>query len=105
MPSGRATIDFGVFPGKSHATLDVAETGIVAGSEIEAWLEPEATADHSEDEHLLETITVKAMAKNVGVGFTVHAWNHSDFFDRSGPEPKGTLIYGQWTVGWATKND
>ena len=104
MPSGRTTVDFGAFPGSSHVTVAVAEAGVVAGSEIEAWLEPEATADHSEDEHLVESIKVMAMAKNVGVGFTIHAWNPSDFFDRSGPDPIGTRLYGQWTVGWATNN-
>jgi hypothetical protein len=105
MPSGRTTIDFGAFPGTTHASVAVAETGIVAGSEIEAWIEPEATADHSEDEHMLEQITVVARDKNVGVGFTVHGLHQNPLFDRSGPEPIGTRIYGLWTFGWASKND
>lgn len=107
MPSGRTILDFGAFPGSSHATVAVADAGIVAGSEIEAWMEPEATADHSEDEHMLETIKVVARDKVVGVGFTIHGWNTSDLFDfsRGNREPVGTRLYGQWTVGWASKND
>lgn len=103
--TGVATLDFGAFPGSSHAT--VAITGLPnlnATSRVLAWVEPSVTADHSEDEHMLETILVSARDRIAGTGFTIHGWNRSDLFDISGMEPKGTLIYGQFTVGYAWKN-
>lgn len=125
--TGTTTIDFGAFPGSSHATVAVTgQTGIVAGSIVQAWLRPVATADHSADEHMLETISVHAADIVAGTGFTVHAFNvgtinepaedarakdnlsqvraggpgqqggHTG--DRGG---RGTRLYGQWTIAWS----
>lgn len=59
--TGIATLDFGSFPGSSHAKVDVTgQAGILSGSLVEAWLKPAATADHSADEHLVDTIRVMA---------------------------------------------
>lgn len=124
--TGTATIDFGAFPGSSHATVAVTgQTGIVAGSIVQAWLRPVATADHSADEHMLETISVHAADIVAGTGFTVHAFNvgtineptedarakdnlsqfraggrgqQSLVGDRGGI---GTRLYGQWTIAWS----
>jgi hypothetical protein len=116
------TIDFGAFPGKSDASLDITgQTGIDSASVVTAWLQPADTDDHTADEHRLETISV--MAGNVipGVGFTIYATNNSQ---RNEPLTKpaidrfrsaattvygyagesvggrGTLIYGKWSVAW-----
>lgn len=36
---GVTQVDFGVFPGSSHATVTVTgQAGFVAGSEVEAWI-------------------------------------------------------------------
>ena len=126
---GHTTIDFGAFPGSSHATVAVTgQAGIVAGSDAEAWIRAEASADHSADEHIVETIQVRAAAIVAGVGFTIHAWNTSELnepvtqpvhptsvFTSSATaigvksaQPgvvapgggRGTRLYGVWNVSW-----
>jgi hypothetical protein len=116
------TIDFGAFPGKSDASLDITgQTGIDSASVVTAWLQPADTDDHTADEHRLETISV--MAGNVipGVGFTIYATNNSQrneplvapgmanfrsaattFYGDSGGSVggRGTRIYGKWSVAW-----
>lgn len=125
--SGQTTIDFGAFPGASDASVVVASAGISAGSKVKAWLTPVATADHSADEHMLETIKVFAGAINPGVGFTIYAFNTSEHNEpleaygagksgglavagsggthglnggTDGVGGMGTRIYGRWTVNW-----
>lgn len=122
--SGSTTIDFGAFPGASDASVAVTgQAGIVAGSLVEAWILPDATADHSADEHMLETIKVFADRDSIiaGTGFTIRAFNSSQLnepLETPGPSRfrsvagsvygfvgnsvggKGTRIYGQWTIGW-----
>lgn len=110
MATGTATIDFGAFPGKSDASVDVTgQSGIVSGSLVEAWIRPVATSDHSADEHMLESI--KVFAGNIvgGTGFTIYAFNVDK--NVGDPASKGTrtagygggdtLIYGTFTVAWA----
>lgn len=119
---GTATIDFGAFPGSSHATLDITgQTGILTGSRVKAWLMPADTADHSADEHLVEPIKVMAGPPTAGVGFTIHAFNDNPLnepleiagvskfrataasvYGTSAPSVggMGTLVYGQWNVCW-----
>lgn len=115
MPTGTITVDFGVFPGKSDASVAVTgQAGILSNSLVEAWLYPVATADHSADEHLVETIQVRAGAPTAGVGFTIYAINESQLNEpleplrgespaspMSGRGGIGTRIYGLWTVAWA----
>lgn len=123
--SGTAIIDFG--SGSSHATVDVTgETAILSNSLVYVWIKPEATADHSADEHMVETIKVHASDIVAGDGFTIHGFNTSELFEMinepthgrlfgtgiySGPGQerrttdidrggRGTLITGTWTVGW-----
>lgn len=106
---GTATLDFGAFPGSSHATVAVTgQAGIVAGSLVEAWLRPEASADHSADEHMLETLKVVARDIVAGTGFTIHGVNESELFERNPGQyhgareggGQGTRIYGEWSVAW-----
>lgn len=126
---GTATIDFGAFPGSSHATVAVTgQAAIVAGSVVQAWIRPVATADHSADEHMLETIKVHAADIVAGTGFTINAFN-AGMLNEPGEDPrvkdnlsqiaarpggrglqdgltadsggKGTRIYGQWTIAWS----
>ena len=119
---GTTTIDFGAFPGGSDASVTVTgQASILSGSLVEAWLFPAATADHSADEHVVESI--KVMAGNVvaGTGFTIYAVNTSTLnepLSKAGVSTfrgaatsaygyggetvggTGTRIYGQWSVGW-----
>lgn len=108
---GTATLDFGAFPGASDTSVAVTgQASIVAGSLVEAWIRPVATADHSADEHMLETIKVVAGNIVASTGFTIYGFNTSDLIEQPmGDMPgqrarygggKGTRIYGQWTVAW-----
>ena len=126
---GTATVDFGAFPGSSHASVVVTgQASIVAGSVVQAWIRPVATADHSADEHMLETLKVHASSIVAGTGFTVNAFNAGtinepdvaavsrDGVSQIAARPggrgkqdgltaavggKGTRIYGQWTIAWS----
>jgi adenosine/AMP kinase len=129
MATGTATLDFGAFPGGSDASVAVTgQTGIAAGSFVEAWLSPAATADHTADEHLVETIKVVAGNISAGVGFTIYGINTSQLNEpvelhgnvtsiysssataigvkvsQTGNTEyrggKGTRIYGTWNVSW-----
>lgn len=111
MATGTATLDFGAFPGKSDASVAVTgQGGIVAGSLVEAWLRPVATADHTADEHMVETLKVIAGNIVAGTGFTIYGFNTSQLNENPPGERhvmyatgqgRGTRIYGQWTVAWA----
>lgn len=119
---GSGTLDFGAFPGKSDAFVDIASGGVLTTSIVWAFLRPVATADHTADEHWVESLevtgicevngTVRIYGKNVnnlfsalvpGPAFvdraTTNPFPNMDFKDRFGGE--GTLIYGQWSVGFA----
>lgn len=115
--SGTATLDFGAFPGQSDASVAVTgQAGIVSGSLVEAWIRPVATADHTADEHIVETLRVMAGNIVAGTGFTVYGVNTSQINEPVtqesplGPGPpdaqptdrggKATRLYGQWTVAW-----
>lgn len=96
--SGTTTVDFGAFPGKSDTSVAVTgQAGIVAGSVVGAWLRPVATADHTADEHLLETLRIEAGNIVAGTGFTIYALNTNQI-----PDPKQSpRIYGLFNVAWA----
>lgn len=90
---GTATLDFGAFPGKSDALVDVTgQAAILSGSLVEAWIRPVASADHSADEHLMETLKVSAGNVVAGTGFTIYGMNTGQIGE--------TLIYGQWSIWW-----
>lgn len=91
MATGTATLDFGALPGKMDTTVAVTGQGaIVAGTLVEAWLRPVATADHTADEYTIEELSVKAAAIVAGTGFTIY-----------GNATGRTPIYGTWTIAWA----
>lgn len=101
MATGTATLDFGAFPGKSDASIAITgQAAIVAGSLVEAWIRPVATADHSADEHMVETLKVFAANISAGVGFTIYGFNTSQLNEPDPDGGRGTRIYGQWTVAW-----
>lgn len=96
--TGIASIDFGVFPGKSDTSLAITgQAGILAGSLVEAWIRPVATADHSADEHMVETIRIFAGNIVAATGFTIYAFNSCEISDAVSNAP---TIYGLWTVAW-----
>ncbi len=126
--SGTSIVDFGS-GGASDASLVVTgQTAILAGSLVYCWIKPEATDDHSADEHMVETLKVFASDVVAGVGFTLHVLNTSEIVAAGIPElalrgrssgagaaPGGgraarnnlpnlggtaSLITGKWSVGW-----
>ncbi len=121
--TGKTTIDFGAFPGKSDASINITgQAAILADSLIEAWIRPEATADHTADEHMVETLKVIAGNIVAGTGFTIYAFNINQInepmeplrvapfktaattvygYVASSKGGQGTRLYGQWTVAWA----
>ena len=130
--TGKTTVDFGAFPGKSDASVAVTgQAAIVADSLVEAWIRPEATVDHTADEHLVETLKVIAGNIVAGTGFTIYGFNTNQlneplfpgrgvagvevaaavitkerqgeggFSPVRGVGGMGTRIYGLWTVAWA----
>jgi hypothetical protein len=99
----------------------IPETGVTAGSVVQAWLIAADTADHNAEEHIIETITVIPGAPIAGTGFNVYARNNSQLNEPltlinpvkfktiqtqiAGSSTPGyggmaTRIYGQWTIGW-----
>jgi len=108
--TGTADLDFGAFPGKSDASVDVTgQTSIVAGSIVQAWIRPVATADHTADEHLVEELQVIAGNIVAGTGFTIYgvhspATNEPLTEDRDRVRAPaggyGTRLYGVWKVAW-----
>lgn len=127
---GTATLDFGAFPGASDASVAVTgQAGIVAGSLVEAWIRPVATADHTDTEHMVETLKVFAAAIVAATGFTIYGFNTSQQNEPVEATPNantmqevsattinnknvqpaqkeygggaGTRIYGTWTIAWA----
>lgn len=74
MAKNTAIVDFGSFPGSTHATVVVTgETNIVSGSKVEVWIDNLASADHTADEHLLENLRVGHSTIVAGTGFTCEA--------------------------------
>jgi hypothetical protein len=129
--TGTTTLDFGAFPGKSDTSTAVTgQASIVAGSLVEAWIRPVATADHTADEHMVETLKVVAGNIVAGTGFTIYGFNTSQQNEPANPPRtsstsvlptsgltdgpvgpgslqsnfgggKGTRLYGLYTVAWA----
>jgi hypothetical protein len=86
---GHTTVDFGVFPGTAEARVTITgETGIVAASDVEAWIRCEASADHSADEHAIEDFDVHAQDISAGSGFLITV------------RPRVGRAYGVFNVSW-----
>lgn len=89
MATGTATLDFGAFPGKCDASVAVTgQAAIVSGSLVEAWIRPEATADHTAGEHMVESIKVFAADIVAGTGFTIYGFDEGETYQRV-PEAYG----------------
>lgn len=88
MPQGTTILDFGIAPGKSDVTLQVAQPAITAGQLAEAWLFPAVTASHNVDDHIYEEIQVTAHSVVAGVGFSITA------------RTRNKALTGAWSVGW-----
>ena len=107
---GTAIVDFGAFPGVSDASVAVTgQAAIVAGSAVEAWIALAASANHSADEHMIETINIRAGNIVAATGFTIYALNtnqisESDLKDIEKRSKVSALreprLYGKFNVFW-----
>lgn len=120
---GNTTVDFGAFPGKSDAEIDITgQTGFdPLTHQVQVWMRAEDSTDHTADEHLIETIAVGATNFSAGAGFTIRAWNTSQINEPLTPQGnnrlrnaltmtlgnsspsnggKGTRLYGKWNINW-----
>ena len=86
---GTTTINFGAFPGALDASVTVSAPNILAGSNLDAWIEAAATADHSIDEHWADPPVITSGNIVAGVGFTIY-----------GISRDGGTIFGQYPVQW-----
>lgn len=94
---GTAVLNFGAFPGQSDTSVVITgQSGILSGSLVEAWIRSADSADHSADEHLVETLKVVAGNIVAGTGFTIYGVNQSQLASHG----QGTRLYGQWNVSW-----
>lgn len=91
---GTATLDFGAFPGAPDGSVAVTgQTGILAGSLVEAWVLPATTTDHSVAEHYVSPPRVEAGEVVAGTGFTIRGFATDAVGDLA-------TTYGQWNVAW-----
>jgi hypothetical protein len=93
--TGTVSLNFGAFPGDTAATVDVASTGIVAGSSIEAWILPAATAEHSIDEHVIEELVVRAAYLSDG-----NLRIYGQATGSGSRSQNGHKLYGNFNIGW-----
>ena len=73
--TGTATIDFGAFPGSNEASVTFADTGVGAGSSVEAFImAADTTSDHTAADHRYagELFSLTALP-TAGVGGTIYA--------------------------------
>ena len=80
------TINFG--SGATDASVFVAHSGVSAGSMVEAWIFPAATANNTADNHWVEDLTVMAGGIVPGSGFTIYAKANTG------------MAHGIYTIGW-----
>lgn len=87
--SGKTVVDFGAHPGTTLASVAITGQGTIAAasSTVRAWIQAEATADHTLDEHVIEQLEVVAGNIVDGVGFTIYVRCNFN-------------TTGQWTVAW-----
>ena len=87
---GTTTIDFGAFPGTTDTSVAVTGQGaIVAGSLVEAWIRPEATASHSVMDHVVDPPRVIASDIVAATGFTIYGFTNNTI-----------RHHGLYTVAW-----
>lgn len=96
---GTAELNFGVFPGTSIATVDVASVGVLVTSKLQAWIRPTATADHTDIDHVAASMAVHAIYLSDG-NFRIYGSNRNDV---TAPDSKKNqpMFVGRYAVNWA----
>lgn len=111
--SGVATLNFGAFPGAPQATVTItAVDASDPNAEIDAWIIPIATADHSADEHVYDPPRVGAAIVGSTIVITGLPSGRDLYVPAGTPfgnpansqQPVGNtqcMPYGAWSVAWA----
>ena len=71
MPVGTATLTFDD-AGEAQVVV-TGQTTLAADADIEAFMMGDSTADHAEDEHIVEPIHLRVGDVIAGTGFTIYA--------------------------------
>ena len=108
MPSGTIEVDFGAFPGAVEATVAIPDTGVVADSEIGAFVAAVASSAHTADEHAVAAQCFEVIAHDIspGVGFSATV-RHKPNPGMGMPNRLGFLevdtqrTWGTVTLAWA----
>ena len=71
---GTATVDFGAACTDRAAVVVTGQAGILAGSQVEAWLMAVGTAENGVDAHILAASLMSLItgATVAGTGFTIY---------------------------------
>lgn len=75
--SGIATIDFGATPTEEGSIAVTGQMGILATSNIQAFIVARSTIDNNETNHKFGAIALRLIVSDivVGVGFTINAYS------------------------------
>ena len=112
--SGVAVLDFGAFPGQPMASVVVTSPDVSdPNAELDTWVIPVATVDHTADEHVVDGPAVVAAYTTPGTSFTITGYQNA----KTIPVPPGTPFggdnsqqpigqrqinpYGKWSIAWA----
>lgn len=90
--SGQTTISagaIGTMTNEVTATVTGQAGILAASSEVDAWISPKATTDHSVDEHRVDQLKVDAYDIVDATGFTISL------------RCENGSLYGDWNVAWA----
>lgn len=109
--SAQTILDIGAFPGASDVEFSITGlSGIADASQVEAWIEPSATTDHSLDEHVVDPPFAVAYSPSAaGASMKIRllardSYPVADIVSNNGfspPNNNAPLIYGKWNVGYA----
>lgn len=84
---GTTTVDFGSKATDTSVAV-TGQAGILAGSLVEAWIFPAATASNTVDNHYVDDLHVVAGNIQAGTGFTIYA------------TCKTGLAHGVYNIAW-----
>lgn len=93
---GTAVLDFGAFPGSNVAITDVVATGVISTSAVEAWIRPEASADHTDTDHVAAPMKVTGQYLSDG-NIRIYGININDVIPPLENTPPKTLTALQAT--------
>ena len=110
--SGATDVNVGAFPGVDSYTATIAAAGCTAASQVEAWILPAVTADHSVDEHLVDpprvvahspasgSFSVTLIPREDAAVFATISLKQTANSKKPGKRNSAAFIFGSWHIGW-----